>query len=113
MTSIVDTPPAVGSPDDGGDHDLIEAIYQRVLDQSARFLGTLGGEEWYSPFALALVVHEIVTDHTATVVSELGTASDEVRHLVDLLVASLAENDRLREDNERLRAELYGREPVT
>lgn len=112
MTSIVDTPPAVGTPDDGGPSDLIESIHQRILDQGPRFLGTLGGEEWYSPFGLALVVHEIVTDHTAAVVADLSTADGEVRHLIDLLVAKLEDNDRLREDNDRLRAQLADR-PVT
>lgn len=117
MTSIVDTPAAPATPDGGGDRDAIESIYQRVLEQGARFIGELGGEEWYSPFALALVIHEIVTDHTAAVVPdlvrELGTADGEVRRVVDLLVAALDANDRLREDNDRLRAELHSREPVT
>lgn len=112
MTSIVDAPTAAATPDDGGGRDAIETIYQRVQAEDARFLPTINGQQVYSQTALALFIHEVVTDHTATVVAELGTA-DEVRHVIDLLVGKLEENDRLREENDRLRAELHGREPVT
>lgn len=115
MTTIVDTPPTTSTPDDGG-HDRIEAIYQRVLDETPRFLGTLDGQEFYSPFALALVMNEIVAERETTAVreltGELGTADDQVRYLVDLLVTSDETVERLRADNERLRAEMSGREPT-
>lgn len=107
MTSIVDTPPAAATPS-GGD-DLLEAIERRIVAAHGRFIDTIGGQEIYSPFALAGLVHEIVTEHTAAIAAELGTADGEVRYVVDLLAPALDERNRLRDENERLRAALAGR----
>lgn len=117
MTSIVDTPPAANTPNEG-DADQLEAIHARLLNEQPRFLGSVeDGPEVFSTFGLAQVVHEIATEReTAAVrelVGELVTADDQVRYLVDLLVASDERGDRLAGDNATLRAELHSREPVT
>jgi hypothetical protein len=117
MTSIVDTPTLVATPD-GDDSDPLEAIHRRLLAEQARFLGSVGnGPQVYSAFGLAQVVHEIVAERVTGAVrefaSELTTASDQVRHLVDLLVASDERADRYAAENTALRDELHGREPVT
>jgi hypothetical protein len=82
------TPPATG--------DLLEHIEHRV----AEFLSQ---PEAGSQFEFVQLVYEIATTHSAAVVRELaatntalGTADGELRHVVDVLVGSLEEIDRLR-----------------
>lgn len=111
MTTSVDTPTAAATPSD--DDDALEAIHQRLIAEQPRFLGAIdGGPEIYSPFALAQLVHEITAEARAdtarALTGELREAGDDVRHVVDLLVASDERGDRLYEENERLRGDLDG-----
>jgi hypothetical protein len=95
--------------------DLTERVEQRVTEQTTRFLyrDPVTGRPVYSPVALAALIVQITNEEIETVLAELTTADDQVRHLVDVLVGTIEERDRLRASNQRLRVELSGREPVT
>jgi hypothetical protein len=76
--------------------DLAEAVYRRINGSMGRFLRTsLDGEVVYSPHALAELVVEILTGHTAALAAErdgLARESDlREREILDLI----DERDRL------------------
>lgn len=81
-------------------HALVQALFRRIDTEAAesRFLKTDPcGREAFSPFGLALLVAEIVTEHTADLVrerdearAELAAANDAVLELMHQRDAALA-----------------------